>query len=217
MQQYQALKDQHRNTRDGMPEALNLRIHRALSWLNRAEQCEDTDGRFVFLWIAFNAAYAQEIPHNVRLSEQESFRSFLHKLHQLDRSKRLDALVWKEFSGPIRVLLDNPYVFESFWQYQRGEISKEQWQLRQANGKKSAAILLAKGQTPELLGLVLQRIYTLRNQLVHGGATWNGSVNRAQLQDCVNLMGKLVPVLIAIMLASADTLWGDACYPVIKP
>ncbi|MFG5776654.1 hypothetical protein ACFIQF_06220 [Comamonas sp. J-3] len=216
MQQYQALKDQHRNTRDGMPEALNLRIHRALSWLNRAEQCEDTDGRFVFLWIAFNAAYAQEIPHNVRLSEQESFRSFLHKLHQLDRSKRLDALVWKEFSGPIRVLLDNPYVFESFWEYQRGNITENQWKERLASGKKSATISLARGNTPELLGLVLQRIYTLRNQLVHGGATWNGSVNRVQLQDCVNLMGKLVPVLIAIMLESADSLWGDACYPVIK-
>ena len=141
MQQYQALKDQHRNTRDGMPEALNLRIHRALSWLNRAEQCEDTDGRFVFLWIAFNAAYAQEIPHNVLLSEQESFRSFLHKLHQLDRSKRLDALVWKEFSGPIRVLLDNPYVFESFWEYQRGNITENQWKERLASGKTARGAL----------------------------------------------------------------------------
>lgn len=37
MQHYQTLKDQHRSTRDGMPEALNLRIHRALSWLNRAD------------------------------------------------------------------------------------------------------------------------------------------------------------------------------------
>ena len=80
MQQFQTLKDRHRNTRAGMPEALNLRIHRALSWLQRAEQCEDADGRFVFLWIAFNAAYAQEIPHTERLSQQESFREFLRKL-----------------------------------------------------------------------------------------------------------------------------------------
>lgn len=171
MQQFQTLKDRHRNTRAGMPEALNLRIHRALSWLQRAEQCEDADGRFVFLWIAFNAAYAQEIPHTERLSQQESFREFLRKLHQLDHEKLLDSMVWKEFSGPIRVLLDNPYVFESFWEYQRGTITADKWKERLANGKKSAAISLAKGHTPELLGLVLQRIYTLRNQLVHGGAT----------------------------------------------
>ena len=76
--------------------------------------------------------------------------------------------------------------------------------------------LLAQGHTPELLALVFQRIYTLRNQLMHGGATWNSMVNRAQLQDCVNLMGKLVPVVIEIMLNSSDTIWGDACYPVIN-
>ena len=211
------LKERHRNIRDGMPEALNLRIHRSLSWLHRASQCQDdVDARFIFLWIAFNAAYAQEIPRSMHLSQQESFRSFLRKLDGLDTGKQLHTLVWNTFSGPIRVLLDNPYVFESFWSHQRGEIDAATWQERFAAGKRKAAILLAQSQTPELLGLVFQRIYTLRNQLVHGGATWNGSVNRVQLQDCVNLMGKLVPVLIAIMLESADSLWGDACYPVIK-
>ena len=66
--------------RDGMPQALNLRVHRTLSWLQRAAACEgDPDARFVFLWIAFNAAYAQEIPSTARLTEQESFNAFLSK------------------------------------------------------------------------------------------------------------------------------------------
>ncbi len=215
MQSFQTLKNQHRNTRNDMPEALNLRIHRALSWLQRADQCDDSDGRFVFLWIAFNAAYATEIPTGMRLSEQENFREFLHKLHTLDTDKQLDTLVWNTFSGPVRVLLDNPYVFESFWSFQRSEIDEETWLQRLAAGKRKATILLAQGQTPELLGLVFQRIYTLRNQLMHGGATWNSTINRAQVQDCVNLMGQLVPVVIDIMLSSPDTLWGDACYPVV--
>ena len=59
------------------------------------------------------------------------------------------------------------------------------------------------------------RLYTLRNQLIHGGATWNGSVNREQLRDCVGLLSKLVPVIIDLMMDSPDTLWGDACYPVV--
>ena len=37
-----------------------------LSWLHRAEQCEDEDGRFIFLWIAFNAAYAQDLAEPIR-------------------------------------------------------------------------------------------------------------------------------------------------------
>ena len=214
---HQELKQRHRATRDSMPPALNLRVHRALSWLQRATQCgDDPDGRFVFLWIAFNAAYAQAIPAHLRLGEQESFHAFLRKLHSLDSAHQLSDLVWHTFSGPIRVLLDNPYVFESFWSFQRGEIDAATWQERLASGKRKAANLLSQGQTPELLALVLQRIYTLRNQLMHGGATWNSQVNRAQVQDCANLMGRLVPVVVEIMMAHPEAVWGEACYPVIN-
>ena len=39
-----------------------MRTHRALSWLNRAEQeSEDLDARFIFLWIAFNSAYSVKL------------------------------------------------------------------------------------------------------------------------------------------------------------
>ena len=62
---------------------------------------------------------------------------------------------------------------------------------------------------------MFNRLYTLRNQLVHGGATWNSQVNRKQLRDCVRLLGKLIPVLITLMLEHPDTLWGDAVYPVV--
>ena len=62
---------------------------------------------------------------------------------------------------------------------------------------------------------MLSRIYTRRNQLIHGGATWNGSVNRDQLRDCVNLMGKPVPLVIEVMMDHPETLSGDACYPVV--
>ena len=40
-----------------------LRMHRSLSWLQRAEAAgEDDDVAFVCLWIGFNAAYAQDLP-----------------------------------------------------------------------------------------------------------------------------------------------------------
>ncbi|MCP4457324.1 MAG: hypothetical protein GY816_04765, partial [Cytophagales bacterium] len=56
------LKTRHREIRDSMPQNLTLRIHRALSWLNCAEHMEDDDSKFIFLWIALNAAYANEFP-----------------------------------------------------------------------------------------------------------------------------------------------------------
>lgn len=68
---------------------------------------------------------------------------------------------------------------------------------------------------PILVGVLSNRLYTLRNQLIHGGAIWDGSVNRQQLRDCVGLLGKLVPVINELMIDNPGTLWGDACYPVV--
>ena len=54
---YQELKDRQNKEKDTYGKFLGIRIHRALSWLNRAEQCaDDSDSHFIFLWIAFNAA-----------------------------------------------------------------------------------------------------------------------------------------------------------------
>ena len=60
MQTYQVLKQRQRVERDDYPQNLSLRVHRALSWLQKSELCDDDDSKFIFLWIAFNSAYAQE-------------------------------------------------------------------------------------------------------------------------------------------------------------
>ncbi|WP_404992065.1 hypothetical protein [Cupriavidus pauculus] len=213
--EHSALKQRHRLVRDGHPTSLTLRIHRALSWLNRAEQAEDVDGKFIFLWIAFNAAYAQELDDSDRTSDKATFTAFLQKLCDLDTSRRIDDLIWKEFSGSIRALLDNPYVFHLFWEFQRGRIDESEWKARFASAKKSGQSALASGNTLVLLSVMFNRLYTLRNQLIHGGATWGGKVNRDQLRDCTRLLGKLVPVIIALMMDNPNALWGDAVYPVV--
>ena len=55
---YSQLKNLHRSKRDNYTDDFSIRIHRSLSWVNRAEkQDEDLDARFIFYWIAFNATY----------------------------------------------------------------------------------------------------------------------------------------------------------------
>ena len=60
MKTYNELKNRQRAERGNYPQNLSLRIHRALSWLQKSELCDDDDSKFIFLWIAFNSAYAQE-------------------------------------------------------------------------------------------------------------------------------------------------------------
>ena len=54
------LHERHRSLREKQSEALATRLHRAISWLRRAQMEGDDDTRFVHLWIALNAAYASD-------------------------------------------------------------------------------------------------------------------------------------------------------------
>ncbi len=212
-----ALKKRQRDERDSFPPNLALRVHRALSWLERAEQCEDVDGRYIFLWIAFNAAYANEIGNRERSAEQVVFGRFLRKLIALDKRETLYEMIWKEFSNSIRVLLDNQFVFQPFWDYHNGRLEEADWKAEFRRSKTAVSKALGKRNTAAVLAIVLSRMYTLRNQLMHGGATWNGSVNRDQLRDCSAILGKLVLFVIQLMMDNPATLWGDAAYPVVEP
>ncbi|RAU19907.1 hypothetical protein DN062_02205 [Nitrincola tibetensis] len=212
---FQRLKDLHRQTRDQSAPELSLRIHRALSWLHKAELSEDDlDAQFIFLWISFNAAYAVDVDLEYRTTEKGMFMQFFESLVRLDEDKQLYNLVWSEFSGVIRVLLDNEYIYQPFWDYHNGKLSEDEWKISFAASKKRASIALAHQDTTQVLSIVFRRIYTLRNQIMHGGATWQGKVNRSQLKDSVSLLKKIVPVMLELMLQHNKNEWGEPFYPV---
>ena len=58
-------------------------------------------------------------------------------------------------------------------------------------------------------------LYMLRNQMMHGGTTWNSSVNRDQVKDGAAILGVLLPVMIDLMLDHPHEDWGTPCYPVV--
>ncbi len=66
------------------------------------------------------------------------------------------------------------------------------------------------------LNVVFSRLYTLRNQLVHGGASWNSTLNRKQIHDANNLLLKLLPIIVKIMIDNPQEHWLPVSYPVQK-
>ena len=202
--------------RDSFPHALSLRVHRALSWLKRAEQePEDHDARFIFLWVAFNAAYANQVPDRQSSSERTLFQGFLGRLIDSDSESLLYELVWDRFSGAIRLLIDNQFVFQPFWDFHNGLLTEEAWQAAFGKSKAAARRALGNMDTRKVMGVMFDRLYTLRNQLLHGGATWNSNVNRAQISQGAEIMGQVVPIVIHLMMNDYERIWGDACYPVV--
>lgn len=214
---FQNLKEKQRAIRAGFPEPLGLRVHRAISWLGRAEQAgDDHDVRFILLWVSFNAAYAQDVGGSDPSGERTTFRTFFDALVGLDGVKRIYNAVWQRFPNEIRVLLNNEHVFAPFWNHHNGIEGYDDWAQSLAASQKVIATAMAQQDTARLLSIVFDRLYVLRNQLVHGGATWNSSVNRRQVTDGAAVLGTLMPLFIDIMMDSPQHDWGRPFYPVVK-
>ena len=73
---------------------------------------------------------------------------------------------------------------------------------------------LLNNDTAAVLAVVFDRLYVLRNQLVHGGATWNGDVNRQQVRDGAAILSFLVPLVLELMMDHPELELGDVLYPV---
>ena len=219
------LKEKQRGLRDSFAPELGLRVHRSLSWLKRAETSEgDKDVQFISLWIGFNAAYAgdldlaldgREVESTRASGERERFNAFFASLVEMDQDSRIYGLIWKRFSQEIRLLLDNKYVFSPFWKHHAGQPGGAGWEITFESAKSAAQNALASENTAVVLSIIFDRLYVLRNQLFHGGATWASSTNRDQLRDGAALLGSLLPVFIDLMMDHPDQLWTAPNYPVV--
>jgi hypothetical protein len=213
------LKAKQRQLRAGFPEEMGLRVHRALSWLGRAEaESQDHDAAFVFLWIAFNAAYADErdSESDQSLGDRQQFVSFIDRLVALDAEARLYAVVWDRFRGPIAHLMENRYIYRPFWMNRNNSTRNEDWARRFRISANDFVRAMADRNTAHVLGQVFDRLYMLRCQIMHGGATWNGGVNREQVRDAAAIMRAVMPVVIDIMMDNPEEDWGKPFYPVVN-
>lgn len=209
-----------RTVRNDMRKSLAVRLHRALSWLKCASrQLDNPDLRFISLWVAFNACYANGEDVDKNLGERDAFRTFVSKLVKHDANRCIYDLLWQKFSGPVKALIENRYVFQPFWEGQRSLAhgnGDAQWAQRFERHKKNALQYLAHARVTLLLAEVLDRLYVLRNQVMHGGATFESKINRAQVRDGCNMLAMLMPVLVGIMLDAKDEDWGAIHYPVVE-
>ena len=209
-----ALKTKLKSNADRYTESQRVRLHRAISWLDRSgAETSDHDAQFIFLWIAFNGAYAKEIGFDE--SERGKLANFVGSLISIDNQKRLHGVLFQQFTGPIRTLLDNKFVFEPFWRALRDHDSSNRWEDSFASSRKAALGAIVAGDTAKVLGIVFDRLYVLRNQLVHGGATWNSKVNRTQLKDGTSIMMAITPIILDLMLDHPEMDFGEIMYPVL--
>ncbi len=214
---------------------LQLRVYRAARWIEQAEKTDSDDAAFIFYWIAFNAAYAKGQPSGTqRIPERARFSWYFRTIVDLDKDRAIQSTVKQRFPHEIMDIMKNEYMFKDFWESKVYGVENN-WQRELVEDRTAVsdaldAIALRKGKkggrkTPEqstvtILSNVFDRLYVLRNQLMHGGATPGGRLNRKQVEDGKNMMDYLLPQFITLMwtnidsiAAGADERWGRPPYP----
>lgn len=197
------------------------RIRRAESWLELSNQSKSEDEKFIFLWIAFNAAYGTELPDtsvDSKTPERERFAEFVNKIVERDREGDIKKTLWETYSGPVRILLDNKFVFSPFWEWVQERKQDHSWLEKLQKKNKQAFEAIGKGNVPGVLEEVLARLYVLRNQIIHGGMTFDKGWGREQVRNGSRIMETLMPLVLQIMKDDIQKhpdskVWGKLNYP----
>jgi hypothetical protein len=193
-----------------------IRFHRACSWIAPVEQNaanEDHDLGLISLWIAFNSLYGQwDQQKREPKPDRESSRKFIDHILELDHDEVV-ANALKEHKRLVMSLLEDEYLSGYFWQEpsakRAGQSKKAMYDARTWYMERRWALILDR---------LLERVYLMRCQLVHGAATDGGKLNRTSLRRCVMKMQRLLPAFLLVWADhGADEDWGPMCYPPLGP
>jgi len=103
------------------------------------------------------------------MQDKQSLKQFLSLICQKDQEQKIDHILWQKFNHLIVLLLENPYIYQGFWDYQNRKISQISWKAGFDQEKKQAHRALQVKDSAHILWMVFNRLYTLHNQMILGG------------------------------------------------
>jgi hypothetical protein len=192
-----------------------IRFHRACSWLARVEkmsQPRDDDFALLAMWIGFNALYGR---WNTSSGEPESdyacWRQYLSRILTLDGEGRIRSVLTAH-KRLVIALFDDPYLSAYFWDEptnkRAGRARKSKFDARSWYVEEAWELIVER---------LMDRIYLMRCQLVHGASTYGGKLNRTSLKHCATMQDHLVRAVLEVIIDhGADEDWGPLCYPPVR-
>jgi hypothetical protein len=207
----EAMHQQLRVLREGADDNWIIRLHRAISWLERAEAIApaSAEAEFLFLWIALSSLYGSwskatsfpmadsgTRPHFIKdvfTWDPDPFRAFVEQnrkhIHLLIACKHLTMRFWSTPEDPAAGSVAAKDAEMLDWEIGRGHVG---WVLER----------------------LTDRIYVLRSQVVHGASTAGSYVNRQVFTEAHYLLQRLVPLCVQVALTKGrEKKWPEICYP----
>ncbi|MBG79801.1 MAG: hypothetical protein CMJ39_03700 [Phycisphaerae bacterium] len=203
----------------GEHEAIRIRLHRALSWLKRAEECDadDYDGRVIFSWIALNSLYGESATPGVDQDKEWQVRAaFLEAMVEGDANGRIQSWL-KPMRSQCDRILSEEHLYAFYW----SDPSPEQARRARSTPRTVGRHYHDREEVIKVLLPMIDRISLLRNQLMHGLATCGSSVNRHIVEPCADLIEGLVGVLLQMIIEDGlwecEEAWDPVPYPPSEP
>jgi hypothetical protein len=172
----------------------------------------EDDLALIALWVAFNALYGRwDSVAQQPWADRDSCREFLTRITRLDQQQLLTDIL-QHHKPLVMKILEDQYLSNYYWQ--------DPTPVRASKSKKSmydACTWYLEGRWLMILERLVERIYLLRCQLVHGAATHGGTLNRDPLRRCVQMLKHLLPGFLTVITdQGADEDWGAMCYPPLR-
>jgi hypothetical protein len=203
----------------GAQQGLLDRLQRADSWIQAAQDL-DTDRMheaFIFLYIAFNCMYGRRKYEGDESQIEEDLDAFLAKVLIMHRKNlQQGGAILKEALSNCRqdgaVLIRDRFLVNRYW---RGNQPAPALQARLNKEAIGALEAFDDGDYAEFLGVLFRRISVLRNQIMHGCATYGPrSYGRASLEKALRVLKLLVPAFFRLMRQYGHELpWDPIPYP----
>ncbi len=189
-----------------------IRFHRACSWLAKAEVLDsDTDSDLILInqWIALNALYGQWNAQSCEpLPDRQSYKAFYDRILRIDSAGHIPELL-TQHRPLVLSLMEDEYLASFFWKTPSLESRKVV-----RNIKQRAQSWYCEKNWTLMLDHLLDRIYLLRCQLVHGAATCGSKLNRISLRRTACMLGQLLTATLLVVIDhGAEEDWGLLCYP----
>ena len=113
--------------------------------------------------------------------------------------------------------MDNKYTFQAFWDYQNGLISQQAWEEDFKRAKDKVHLALSNKDKDTVLAVLFDGLYTLRNQIMHGGTAYNSQINRSQIKDSGAILSAILSLMLEVIMTNHSKMaWGKPFYPVVN-
>jgi hypothetical protein len=206
---WKPVKEQLQALRSDHPTA--IRVHRCCSWMQRVEeqQTKLDDTALVYRWIALNSLYGRwDEERREPAGDRKTLAEFADRILELDKSNHLtSALV--QHKRLVMSIMEDEYLARHYWEDPTIERAR-----RTKKAVFDARRCYVEKRYPPILWRLLDRIYLLRCQLMHGAATAGGALNRTSVRRCNLMLGHLLPATLLVVIDhGGDVDWGPLCYP----